>query len=112
MVIETFSTSSETRAILREFVKANFYDPFTIKDAAISNSWRTDRNFALVGNRHVVVCARFNTKNRAGAYMGRMYAAFVIIDDKIAEVEYGAPNCFDPMRVKTWGPFPEIMNIT
>jgi len=112
MVIETFPTTAETKSTIREYLRGNLRDPYSIRDAAISNSWRTDVFFGRVGNRHIFVCARFNSKNRFGAYAGRSDVAYLIVDGKILDQEYESPACAEPTRVKTWMPFPEIMNIT
>ena len=112
-VIETFAPSPQAKLLIRESLRTGLSDPYSIRSGAISNSWRTDRNLALVGD-HEIVCVQFNSKNKFGAYSGLATNAYyyVIVGGKIRLIEYEWSNCRDPARVKTWMPFPEIMNIT
>lgn len=60
---------SEYRAAVREFVRTTFFDPYSLRDVAISQP--IPIRHGLTGQDTVwYVCLRANGKNRMGAYVG------------------------------------------
>ena len=110
MVVRTYPTSAETKLTIRELVRNNFRDPYSIKDAAISNSWQTDRGLSI-SPTYFSVCIKFNSKNKFGGYNGRRKLLLAFQDAKIIETDFDSELCDDTKRAMTYEPFQEIMNI-
>jgi len=58
---------AERTAILRE-IKSTFFDPYSVRDAEISNASPT---MTIDGQTVFNICLRANAKNQLGAYAGR-----------------------------------------
>lgn len=93
------------RAIVVEGIKEYFFDPYSVRDAEISEP-RVAPPFDLGGREGWAVCLRANAKNRMGAYVGRRESVMMIAGDRvIAYTEGPAPYyCNDA----SFSPFPEL----
>lgn len=108
---EGFPTTAATRQIVVQYVRESFKDPYSIRDAEISNSWRTEQGMQQLGSSSYAVCVRMNGKNSYGAYTGRKATAFVINQNKVITSDEDSVVCNDARRVSSWTSFPEVMSI-
>ncbi len=111
-VIETFPTTSATKSILRKYVRNSFPDPYTIRDAEISNSWRTEGGIFRFSDQQYSLCIWLNYKSGRGSYVGRTVFGFIIDEGEVVKLLLSPVECFDRTRVNSWMPFTEILNIT
>ena len=90
------------RALIRAAVRDKFFDPYSIRDAAIS---QPIQGATLVGS-HQTICIRANAKNRLGGYTGRRSTAFVFRQGQLVGTDnrYAEGTCRDAQ----YAPFPEI----
>jgi hypothetical protein len=63
---------SERAAILRE-IKSTFFDPYSVRDAEISNA---SPSMTIDGQTMFNICLRANAKNQLGAYAGRQVTQY------------------------------------
>ncbi|SCX00802.1 hypothetical protein DSM25558_0180 [Agrobacterium sp. DSM 25558] len=91
------------RAAIVEHVRNTFFDPYSIRDAEISNQLR------LSSLGVDVVCFKANAKNRMGGYIGRKAVSVRIKDGKVNSWVEEATGCSDP-RLK-YEPFPQLENL-
>lgn len=61
------------RASIINYVKAKFFDPYSIRDATISNAVDGTN---LYGSKSTRICVRANAKNRLGGYTGQTATLF------------------------------------
>ncbi|NBJ13693.1 hypothetical protein [Microvirga arsenatis] len=108
---EHFPTTAATRAAIVQYVRENFKDPYSIRDAEISNSWRTAVSQQQLGQNALAVCVRMNAKNSFGGYTGRKANGFILVNGKVAGAEEDSAACNNPQRATGWSPFPELMAI-
>ncbi len=100
---------------IRDCIRGFALDPYSIRDAArdaaVSNSWRTDADLKGYGMRQFNLCIRYNSKNEFGAYRGRTSYVLLVRDGKVVDVEPSKDECSDSNRVTMWLPLPEIPNL-
>lgn len=65
----------EERAQLVETLRKTLFDPYSVRDAEISNVLSPKAVIATSQN-HRAICVRLNGKNRMGAYIGLQYMMF------------------------------------
>jgi len=83
-------------------VRDTFFDPYSIRDASISQPIAG----AAFAGPVSTVCIRANAKNRMGGYIGLKQTSFTFRDGKltVADSEYAAMTCGQAV----YEPFPEI----
>jgi hypothetical protein len=83
-------------------VKKSFFDPYSVRDASISQPIPGVSFYGAMNT----VCVRANAKNRFGAYTGLKETAVIFRGGKIdtTNQEYGAMACTGAV----YEPFPEI----
>lgn len=93
---------ADYRQQILERARAEFFDPYSIRDAGISQPITGQ---ALSG-QVVSVCVRANAKNRMGAYTGQKVTAFTFQNGQISTTDhqYAALTCASAQ----FEPFPEI----
>lgn len=102
------ATTEERQAVLAQ-IRTTLFDPYSVRDAAISNVLAPSAAIAASRNAKAI-CARMNAKNRFGAYVGLSYTMYKFTaagamlppdDTPIAQQE-----CADPRL--GYGPFAEL----
>ena len=97
-------SASERGAVLA-YVRNTWKDPYSIKDAEISDLVSTP-----VGQ---AVCVHANSKNSFGAYIGRTYTSFVFKDGAVQRTTQDDPDCVRLARSGlTYRPFPQLERIS
>lgn len=95
------------RQIAAEYVKANFKDPYSIRDAEIAFKQGSGPTL-VAGKMPWVVCVKANAKNAVGAYTGRKVTALGISSDRVTnawdEAQYSLMTC----QGAVYEPFAEI----
>ncbi|MDR9782274.1 hypothetical protein [Rhizobium redzepovicii] len=99
---QTPPTAAE-RAAAVAYVKSTFYDPYSIRDASISNA------VTLLETGYRSICVRFNAKNRMGGYVGMTSTSLRFQGAAIVSSLQDAPGC-NTARL-TYSPFPELENL-
>lgn len=94
------------RGVISERVRATFFDPYSIRDAAISAPISGVSIYGPV----VTVCVRANAKNRMGAYTGLSATAFVFRGGQITATNTDQAEII--CGNASYGPFPEIVPAT
>ncbi len=96
---------SNYRAQIAAHLKKTLKDPYSVRDAEISEP--TTIFVGLVnGGSAPGACIRLNSKNSFGAYTGLQTFTVVMKNGEITGVR---EPVFDTCRSVTWSPFPEIM---
>jgi hypothetical protein len=99
---------TDYKAQIVAYAKADLKDPYSIKSAEISGPHLGFVGL-LFGGQGSFVCARFNSKNSFGAYVGVQPTIYIFNNDKIrAAVEKG-PAC---TSVTDYQPFSELEQIS
>lgn len=75
--------------LVRDYIKANFADPYSIRDAMAAPPYRNSKLFYDTWT----VCVRLNAKNQMGGYSGLTYYSFGIKNNAIDLVRYGNFDC-------------------
>jgi|SRR5579872_6615464 len=83
-------------AIVRSYIHENFFDPYSVRDLAISEPIHG----AMYQRQGWLVCFRANGKNRMGAYTGLKMTALLIYDGKIIDTDDDQNAC----RFFKWPP--------
>lgn len=101
------------RAIAKNYVRQTFFDPYSIRDAEISQP--KPGQMAIPGIIKVetgwIVCVRANAKNRMGAYTGIRDTVMVIRDGQVLGSLSDQPTHYDirtNCRDIKYEPFSEI----
>lgn len=101
LIAESRPPTRAERAQIIEYVRNTYKDPYSIKDAEISNY--------VVGDNGQGVCVWANAKNSYGAYTGRKLTSFWFGDGKLTGSLEGDFGCH---RMQALGipfrPFPEL----
>lgn len=92
-------TSAE-RAAIANYVRTSFFDPYSMRDIAISNVLSGD------DPKRNAVCIRANAKNRMGAYTGLRATGLVLSGATVENSWADDPACSDPRLM--YSPFPEL----
>ena len=69
------------RAVLRSFIRTNYFDPYSLRDVAVSEPV-PGRMMLRSG---WIVCFQANAKNRMGGYAGLRQTAFLFQGDELVE---------------------------
>lgn len=89
------------RTIVAKYIRSTFFDPYSIRDASISEPI-TGRMYNQQG---WLVCILANAKNRMGAYVGRKATAVLIFDGRVVDSDPEPDVCG---QIDTYEPFREI----
>lgn len=76
------------RASVVEYVRKTFFDPYSIRDAEISNV------VTLLDTGIKAVCIRMNAKNRMGAYTGLKATSLRLRNGSVISGVTDAPGCY------------------
>jgi hypothetical protein len=84
--------------------KAEFVDPYSVRDAAISTA-PIASGTPLTGTT-AIICVRANAKNRMGAYTGAKMISYIFQSGQITmtDQQYAAMTC----GTAVFEPFPEL----
>jgi hypothetical protein len=97
--------SNEQRAALASEVRRTFFDPYSIRDAEISNAAPT---ITLDQQTVYMVCVRANAKNQMGAYVGKKATLYYLNSSgKILNTSQDEWSFCDNPQL-AYKPFPEI----
>lgn len=89
------------KKLLIEAVKEHFYDPYSIRDAELSNLLRFP-------NRSTGYCGRLNAKNAVGGYSGRQYVEVGIRGGLIVSYHPNSYWCKAQQNHIKWNRFREL----
>ena len=100
------------REIIAAHVRETFFDPYTVRDAAIAppKTGQLSRTDAIAIERGWIVCVKANARNRMGGYIGNRPTAYLIRGGKVVTSHTGIEhyevrsNCADA----AYTPFHEI----
>lgn len=99
------------REQIRSYVKNNFKDPYSIRDAQISPPLRDDNPMPLPSglwaSGFYIVCFKANAKNAFGAYTGIKTHGVIFIDGAVDSV-LSNPRFESFCAQAAYEPFPEI----
>lgn len=88
-------------------VKKTFFDPYSIRDAAISQPFVQNAAFdgvTLIPHQGWMVCIRANAKNRMGGYIGLKETGYMFKAGQIVDADFNSSFCAGAQ----FEPFPEI----
>ncbi|MBX4992886.1 hypothetical protein ABID08_002057 [Rhizobium binae] len=91
------------RAAAITYIKSTFYDPYSIRDASISNA------VTLLDTGYRSICVRFNAKNRMGGYVGMTSTSLRFRGASVVSSLQDAPGC-NTDRLQ-YSAFPELENL-
>jgi hypothetical protein len=92
--------SPAIKAATIAYVRTSFFDPYSIRDAAISNV------VVLPGTGLRAVCIRANSKNRMGGYTGISSVSLRLQGDSVVSAIADPPGCYTSQL--EYRPFPEL----
>lgn len=90
-------------------VKRSFFDPYSIRDAAISRPFMQGAAFdgaTPIPHSGWMVCVKANAKNRMGAYTGLSETGYMFKGGAIVDADFKGHFC--AAAAQSYGPFPEI----
>jgi hypothetical protein len=93
---------ADYKASLRVYITTNFFDPYSLRDVAISKPVAGK----MYDQSGWVVCLRLNAKNRMGGYAGLSDTAYLIRNDLVVGADSNADVCLTQPHT----PWPEIEN--
>lgn len=97
---------SNARAAALGYARRSFFDPYSVRDASISQPFVIP--YGLAGQSQAwVVCVRANAKNRLGAYAGLQETLIVFEGDTVDESR-SMRDVTSACRSAQYGPFPEL----
>jgi hypothetical protein len=97
---------SNARAAALGYARQNFFDPFSVRDASISQPFVIP--YGLGGQSQAwVVCVRANAKNRMGAYAG-MQETLIVFSGDTVDVSRSGRDVASACRSAQYGPFAEL----
>lgn len=99
VVAGSIPPSKVVRIAITEVARTQLYDPYSIRDAGISNIGTFSTG--LQG-----VCVRGNSKNRLGGYTGRENFGVVLKGSQVVQTYLNHPYCLHPGL--KWHRFPEL----
>lgn len=88
-------------------VKKSFFDPYSVRDASISQPFVQNAAFdgvTPIPHSGWMVCIRANAKNRMGAYTGLTETGYMFKGGQIVSADFKGHFCADAK----YEPFPEI----
>ena len=91
------------KAIMAAYIRQNYFDPYTVRDASISFPDR-GRMYAAQG---WIVCVSANAKNRMGGYTGIHTTAYLLNNGVVIDSDDSPETCLH----EKFEPFPEIENL-
>ena len=97
---------SNARAAALGYARQSFFDPYSVRDASISQPFVIP--YGLGGQSQAwVVCVRANAKNRMGAYAG-MQESLIVFDGDAVNASRSGRDVASACRSAQYGPFPEL----
>ena len=97
---------SNARAAALGYARQSFFDPYSVRDASISQPFVIP--YGLAGQSQAwVVCVRANAKNRFGAYAG-VQETLVVFDGDTVDATRSGRDVASACRSAQYGPFPEL----
>ena len=102
----TVTPPSDARAAALGYARQSFFDPYSVRDASISQPFVIP--YGLAGQSQAwVVCVRANAKNRFGAYAG-VQETLVVFDGDTVDATRSGRDVASACRSAQYGPFPEL----
>jgi hypothetical protein len=95
------------REIVRDHIRTSFVDPYSIRDAQITEPNKIGqlvKKGTLTQETGWAVCVRANAKNRMGAYTGIKSTVFLIRDGRVVESADDTPVALTDRGVLTITP--------
>lgn len=97
---------SNARAAALGYARQSFFDPYSVRDASISQPFVIP--YGLAGQSQAwVVCVRANAKNRLGAYAG-LQETLVVFEGETVDTSRSGRDVASACRSAQYGPFPEL----
>jgi len=94
------------RAAALGYARQSFFDPYSVRDASISQPFVIP--FGLSGQSQAwVVCVRANAKNRLGAYAG-MQETLIVFEGDVIDASRSGSDVASACRSAQYGSFPEL----
>lgn len=94
--------------------KETFFDPYSVRDASISQPLYASAVFdgvSMVARRGWIVCVKANAKNRMGGYTGIQETVMLFEGEAVATTLSGpdyAGQIIDHCKTAIYSPFPEL----
>ncbi len=97
---------SNPRAAALSYVRQTYFDPYSVRDASISQPFVLP--YGLSGQSQAwVVCVRANAKNRLGGYAG-LQETLIVFDGDTVNASRSMRDATSACRSAQYGPFPEL----
>lgn len=97
---------SNSRAAALGYARQSFFDPYSVRDASISQPFVIP--YGLSGQSQAwVVCVRANAKNRLGAYAG-LQETLIVFEGNAIDASRSGSDVASACRSAQYGPFPEL----
>lgn len=104
--------TSEERSALAATLRTTLFDPYSVRDAAISNVM-SPKSVISWSPSAKAICVRMNGKNRFGAYIGLQHSLYKYSESGallgIDDTPIARQQCSDPRL--GYSPFTEIENL-
>lgn len=97
---------SNARAAALGYARQSFFDPYSVRDASISEPFVIPYGFGGQSQAWVV-CVRANAKNRMGAYAG-MQESLIVFEGDVVDTSRSGRDAASACRSAQYGPFPEL----
>jgi len=90
---------ADHKATVEAYIKSSFFDPYSIRDAAISDPLPG----IMFYQSGYIVCFQANAKNRMGGYTGLHRTAVLIRGDVVISYLNGDARCYTPeFAMQAW----------
>lgn len=97
---------SNPRPAALGYVRQSFFDPYSVRDASISQPFVLP--YGLTGqSQSWVVCVRSNAKNRMGGYAG-LQETLIVFNGDAVDVSRSMRDVTSACRNAQYSPFPEL----
>lgn len=107
----TTSPPENYRQLALAYARQNFVDPFSVRDASISQPMQV--GYGLTGSQMVwVTCIRANAKNRMGGYAGLQETVVAFSGDSLDVSRSGPAGSGTACREAIYSPFPELERLS
>lgn len=98
---------SNARAAALGYARQSFFDPYSVRDASISQPLQV--RYGLMGQQMVwAVCISANARNRMGGYTGIQETVVAFAGDNVDTARSGSAGAGTACRGAVYSPFPEL----
>lgn len=99
------------REMARDYLRKTLVDPYSVRDAEIAEPFVRTSFYLVDPSPAWTICARYNAKNRMGAYTGLKENALLVRGDRVTksinELTEATPTIGFCKDAK-WAAFPEL----